>query len=83
VTGGVAAALVPALAADAMGPGSLLVVMHPPSAMQPASASKLNLFGIVAPVLGTSPKGTLAQFLSVPPSRCDSAFRVAPAPRSR
>jgi hypothetical protein len=52
LTGGVAAELVPALAEDAIvGLGSLVLMLaHAPRTTQPASASRLKLFDIHAPI---------------------------------
>jgi hypothetical protein len=52
LTGGVAAELVPALAADAIvGLGSLVLMLaHAPSKTQPASASRFKFFDMHAPI---------------------------------
>jgi hypothetical protein len=66
LTGGVEAELVPALALDAIEGFGSLVLAHPPSATQPASASSPNLFNIDAPTTRYARSLTLAQFQSVP-----------------
>lgn len=53
VTGGIAAELVPALAAEAIEGFGSLVLAHPPSTTQPASASGTNLFDMYAPIRDT------------------------------